>query len=543
MKPLGLLGAIGCSLAMGQEMRVAAAEEAGCRDLVRTPALNVLRAEIRTAASSRVPYCHVTGMIGGGIRYHVQLPLPRNWNGRFLYGGDSGKDGVLQFNDPRVAQGYAFANSNLGHDVGAEPGASFGFNNRQAEIDFGYRATHVSVVAAKTLIRAYYGRPQKLSYYEGCSQGGRVGLMEAQRYPDDFDAIVVGAPVNWYQQQNAALVWHAQQVFRDRFAGALAFDTDGDGRLDSTTKLKFLAAAVLKKYDARDGIADGVLDDPLACPFQPEVDLKDLMCPGDRNADGCFTRRQIQTIQDMYRGAYDSKGTRVYWGKAKGSEPEWADAFFPMPANQFNIRALRLSGDHLNYIFYDVDPGVAPRDLLDVTQKLNKTGPLPEWGWWEFNIDDFTAGKAKTMMGIMNATDPDLSRFLIRNNGKLILYHGWCDYGPAPEASIGYFKNVVQTTFGGNAAAAAEKVRLFLAPGMGHCSGGAGPNDWDKLAPMVEWVENGKAPDRIVATHSTQGKVDNERPLCPYPQKAVYVGPAGRQNDRANWIAANFACR
>lgn len=543
MKPLGLLAAIGCSLAMGQEMRVTAAEEAGCRDLAGSPVLNVLRAEVRTTARSSAPYCYVVGAIGGGIRYHAQLPLPRNWNGRFLYGGDSGKDGILQFNDPRVAQGYAFANSNLGHDVGAEPGASFGFNNRQAEIDFGYRATHLSVVAAKTLIRTYYGKAQKLSYYEGCSQGGRVGLMEAQRYPDDFDAMVVGAPVNWYQQQNAALVWHAQRVFRDRFAGALAFDTDGDGRPDSTTKLKLLAAAVLKKCDARDGVADGVIDDPLACPFQPAVDLKDLMCPGDRNADGCFTRRQIQTIQDMYRGAYDSKGTRVYWGKAKGSEPEWADAFFPMPSNRFNIRALRVSGDHLNYIFYDVDPGVAPRDLQDVTQKLNKTGPLPEWGWWEFNIDDFTAGRAKTMLGIMNATDPDLSRFLIHNNGKLILYHGWCDDGPAPESSIEYFKNVVQTTFGGNAAAAAEKVRLFLAPGMGHCRGGAGPNDWDKLTPMVDWVEKSKAPDRIVATHSTQGKVDNERPLCPYPQKAVYVGPAGGQNDRANWIAANFACQ
>jgi feruloyl esterase len=543
MRRLGLLLALSCNFAIGQDVRVSAVEEKGCRDLAASPVLNVLRAEIRIVGRSRTPHCYVLGAIGSGIRYHVQLPLPRNWNERFLYGGDSGKDGVLQFNDPRVAQGYAFANSNLGHDVGAEPRASFGFNNRQAEIDFGYRATHVSVVAAKTVVRTYYGKPQKLSYYEGCSQGGRVGLMEAQRYPDDFDAIVVGAPVNWYQQQNAGLVWHAQGVFRDRFAGALAFDTDGDGKLDSTTKLKLLAAAVLKKCDGLDGVADGVISDPSACPFQPEVDSKEFMCPGDRNQDGCLTRRQIRTIQDMYRGPYDSKGTRVYWGKAKGSELEWENAFFPMPSNQFNIRAIRVSGDHLNYLFYDVDPGVAPRDLLDVNQKLNKKGPLAEWAWWEFNIDDFTAGKAKTMMAITNATDPDLSRFLNRNNGKLILYHGWCDDGPSPEGSIEYFKGVVKTTFGGDSVAAKQKVRLFLAPGMGHCRGGSGPNDWDKLAPMVDWVELGKAPDRIVATHSTNGKVDNERPLCPYPEKAVYIGPSGGQNLGANWVASNFACR
>lgn len=147
------------------------------------------------------------------------------------------------------------------------------------------------------------------------------------------------------------------------------------------------------------------------------------------------------------------------------------------------------------------------------------------------------------MKAVMDATDPDLKRFLLKKNGKLLLYHGWCDAGPAPDGSIAYFQDVVKTTFAGNLDEAQKHIRLFMAPGMGHCRGGNGPNEWDKLAPLVDWVENGKAPDSMVATHSTDGKVDNERPLCPYPKKAVYIGPRGGQNDRANWVAANFACK
>ena len=174
----------------------AANDEQGCRSVVASPTLTILSAELRSAEASNTQYCYVRGFIAPGIRYHVQLPLPKNWNERFLHWGDGGKDGDLDFADHRVVQGYAVANSNMGHDVGSEPGASFGFHNRQAEIDFGYRAVHLTVNAAKTLIQAYYGRRQKFSYHEGCSTGGREGLMEAQRYPGDFDGIIAGAPVN-----------------------------------------------------------------------------------------------------------------------------------------------------------------------------------------------------------------------------------------------------------------------------------------------------------------------------------------------------------
>jgi len=233
----------------------------------------------------------------------------------------------------------------------------------------------------------------------------------------------------------------------------------------------------------------------------------------------------------------------VYWGKAPGSEWSWGPAFIPNPSNRFFPGSLGTSGDHLNYLFFENDPGVPPPDLTDVTYRLNKESNPPEWAWWEFSIDDVTAGKADLMMSVMNATNPDLTRFLLGRNGKLILYHGWCDYGPAPSGTIEYFENVVKSTFRGNLDEARKHVRLFMVPGMGHCSGGPGPNNWDKLAPLVAWVERSQAPDLVIATHTTAGKVDNERPICAFPRRAVYSGPAGGQNDPSNWVAANFTCR
>jgi len=199
--------------------------------------------------------------------------------------------------------------------------------------------------------------------------------------------------------------------------------------------------------------------------------------------------------------------------------------------------------DHVNYLFYEKSPGSpmpVPNDLHQIPNK--KTHP-PEFAWWEFNIDDVTAGKGNFMMSITDAKDPDLSRFLKRKNGKLLLYHGWGDGDSHPILTYDYYKDVITKTFDGDVDAAREKVRLFMVPGMGHCRGGPGCNTWDRLAPLVDWIEHGKAPDLIVAEHLTNGKVDNQRPLCAYPQHAVYNGPAGGQNDPKNWVAQNFVCR
>ena len=515
-------------------------QEKACQALVDTPNLTIASARLKEADGSTPAYCYVKGNIAPAIQYHVQLPLPENWNGRFLKWGDGGTDGDLDFADERVAQGYAVANSNMGHDNGSEPGASFAFNNRQAEIDFGYRAVHLTANAGKTLVEAYYGKAPAYSYFEGCSTGGREALMEAQRFPFDFDGIVGGDPVHYLQSMNAMQLQMVQRHYRDRFAGNLAFDTDGDGIPDSLTKMKILEDAVLAKCDASDGIKDGVIDDPLVCKFDPAVDLAAKMCPGNVNADNCFTTLQIQTIKGVYDGGRDSKGVRVYKGYAPGSEPGWAAQFVPYAGN--SLRPGQLD-DFLSYLFYETDPGVPVPDLTKVTVAPNRKKKPPEWAWWEFNMDDVTAGKGDFMMEITDAKDPDLRPFLVQNDGKLILYHGWRDATAPPEPTLDYYKQVLATAFQGDPKAAQQRARLFMVPGMDHCRGGPGPNTWDKLAPLVDWVENGKAPDFLVATHSTNGVVDNERKLCLYPQHAVYTGPAGGENDRANWVHGNFTCR
>ena len=499
-----------------------------CLDTLKIP-LNELRARELPSGEGRV------NARDGGF-HDVEALRVGEW-------GDGGKDGDLDFADHRVAEGYAVANSNTGHDNGAEPGSSFAYDNRQAEIDFGYRAVHLTTAAGKTLVRAYYGAAPEYAYFEGCSTGGRQGLMEAQRYPDDFDGIVAGAPANHYQEMNAVRVWLLQRMFRDDFAGALAFDTDGDGRFDSVRKLEILADAVLAACDGNDGVADGVIDDPLACGFDARRDLAGHRCPGDVDGDACFTAAQVRTVADFHAGPRDGRGRAIYAGKPFGSERQWAGLFVPYTGNGFAPGAVRLGGDHLNYLFYDTDPGVAPADLLDVATPPDRAANPPEWAWWEFDIDDVTAGKGDVMKGITDAVDPDLSRFLHEHGGKLILYHGWADALVVPQPTVDYYRNVIETTFDGDVAAARDRARLFMAPGMNHCRGGAGPDTWDRLAPLVDWVERGRAPDALVATHATDGAVDNERPICAFPERAVYTGPAGGADDPANWVAGNFTCR
>ena len=532
---MGLLGLPGFT-------EVTAQEQSACEALMETRNLTFTMARLITSDSGP-PYCYVKGIIPPNISYHVQLPLPRNWNGRFLSWGDGGKDGDLDFADHRVAQGYAVANSNMGHDSGSEPMASFGFNNRQSEIDFSYRAVHLTVNAAKTVIKAYYEREPEYSYHEGCSTGGREGLMEAQSFPYEFDGIVAGAPVNFYQEANTGILWQLHKIILNNFGGNLAFDTNGDGTFDSLRKLEILAETVQERCDSNDGIQDGVINNPLACDFDPDRDLTQLMCQGDINADDCFTKAQLQTIKDLYSGPYDSKGVSIYKGLSPGSELQWARGIIAWADNSNAPAFLNNTGTHFNYLFYEKDPGVHPPQMHDVTYVLDKTAPIPEWAWWEFDFDDYTAGKGDFMKSLTNSDDPDMTRFLIKNGGKLILYHGWADAMVHPEPVYDYYKDVIATTFRGNLKAAKDSVRLFMVPGMGHCQGGPGPNSWDKLSALVDWVEKGKAPDYLVATHSSDEVVDNERKLCAYPEIAAYTGPAGGENDPANWVESNFECR
>jgi len=518
-------------------------KDRACQALAGIRNLTILSANLVAAKGATPQYCYVRGIMQPAIHFHVQLPLPENWNGRFLHIGDGGTDGDLDFGDQRMAQGYAVANSNTGHDTGSEPGASFGFNNRQAEIDFGHRAMHLTVQAGKTLVKNYYGRDPRFSYHEGCSGGGRQGLMAAQRYPHDFDGIVAGDAPFLFQQRDVGNLAIMQKLFRERLAGNLAFDTNGDGSLDSLKKVDILREAVLAKCDAIDGIRDGVIQNPLLCRFDPKTDLASKMCPGNVNAEACFTTAQVESIQAIYGGVRDSKGTLILKGRAPGSEFAWPADLIPHAGNSLLPGELYYSGDHMNYLFYETDPGLAPPSLTDLSHKPDKTRNPPEFAWWEFNADDVTAGKGRLMSSILDAKDPNLAPFLKSSGGKLILYHGWGDAQIPPEPLMDYYSEMVKTTFGGDMKAAHTGARLFMVPGMGHCRGGPGPETWDKLEPLVNWVESGKAPDFLVATHSTNGAVDNERKLCPFPQQAVYTGLAGGENNRANWVQGNFTCR
>jgi hypothetical protein len=528
-----------------------------CQALGELRNLTITSASIRDNDQGWEPYCYVRGIISPAIHFHAQLPLPENWNGRFLQWGDGGKDGDLDFANHRVAEGYAVTNSNTGHDSGVEPGASFGFNNRQAEIDFGYRAVHLTVMAGKTLVQAYYGSRPDYSYFEGCSQGGRQGLMEAQRYPNDFDGIVAGAPAFAYQALNAAGTWNLQRIFRDNLNGNLAVDTNGDGKFDSVRLIDVLHEQVLNKCDANDGIRDGVINDPFSCNFNPALDLADLMCPANDASDQCFTGAQLQTVQDLYNGPRDDNGVQIYPGKLFGSEKRWTGLYIPHAGNNNGPgKLMGVAGDHMNYLFYEQDPGVTVPNLRDINYQARKGGVMPEFHWIDYDINDFTSGKGDFMMAITDATDPDLSRFLKDRGGKLIVYHGLIDALIVASDTIDYYQDMVNTTFSGSLATANQSSRLFLAPGMAHCAGGSGPDSWDKLAPVVDWVEHGVAPDSITATNSG-GEVVNERPLCAYPAKAAYIGPSSGAigpssgaigpssgaNDSKNWRAENFECR
>ena len=527
----------------GQSAQASPEDAAMCTSMLRARDLTLTQAMLVPASGETPEYCYIQGIISGRIRFHMQLPLQANWNGRLLNIGDGGKDGDLDWADHRLAEGYAVANSNTGHDAGTHPGASFGSEDMPSVIDFGYRAVHLTANASKAAVRRYYNRAPEYSYFEGCSTGGRQGLMEAQRYPADFDGIVAEAPVYDYQSLNAGHVWMAQQVFKDNFAANLAFDTDGDGIPESLTKSEILRDTVIDQCDALDSISDGLLADPLSCNFDPDRDLAEWMCPAGVDADDCITRPQLQTIKDFYRGPVDSNGVQISEGLALGSEYGWSRNVYAHEANNMTPFRLIYGLDHVNYLFYEESPGVPMPIRNDITQVPDKTATPPEFAWWEFDIDDLTAGKADFMMSITDAKDPDLNRFLNRENGKLLLLHGWGDSEVQLQPTLDYYRSVVSETFGGNLDAAREKARFFMVPGMSHCGGGPGLESFDRLAPLRDWVENGNAPDYLVGEHLTDGVVDNQRKICPYPELATYAGPAGGQNDRTNWVESNFECR
>jgi feruloyl esterase len=454
------------------------------------------------------PFCRVAGIIAptkeSQILFEVWLPLDK-WNGKFSGVGNGGWAGNISYGAlaEQLRRGYATASTNTGHEAaGGVNAARFAFEHPEQLIDFAYRSHHETAVHAKAIVGAFYGKPPERSYFVGCSSGGYEGLMEAQRFPADYDGIVAGAPANNWTRLMAG-----------DFDGVLAVLKDPASNLPPSA-LGALYRGVLASCDGADGVTDGVLDDPGRCTFDPAT----LHCPAGQTSGACLTPAQAEAARRVYRGLKDpTTGAQLYPGLARGSEPFWPhrDSANPFPIPIAHFKWL---------VFAD-----------------------PNWDWRTFDFTDpahyeaFVTAEAK-LAPILNATDPDLGEFRKRG-GKLLQYHGWNDQLIAPQNSIDYYESVISLHARDkkDRAAALSDVqsfyRLYMAPGMAHCSGGTGPNSFDMQAALEQWIERGVAPEEIVATRSINGVVDRSRPLCAYPEVAVYKGK-GDTND-----AASFVCR
>jgi len=417
------------------------------------------------------------------INTEIWLPMG-NWNRRLQSVGNGAWAGTIPYAAmaSAVMGGYVTAGTDTGH-VGNT--ASFVPGHPERLVDYGYRAVHEMTVAAKTIIRAFYGDGPRYSYWNGCSTGGRQGLMEAQRYPADYDGIIAGAPVNARVHQLIWELWVAQAVHKD------------EASYIPPAKYRALNDAALAKCDASDGARDGLLTSPDRCRVDPAA----LQCKqGD--AASCLTAPQVEAAKKIYTPARNPRtGKEIFPALQPGSELGWAGLAGPEP--------VREAVEFFQYVVFND----------------------PRWDFRTLNFDGDVASAEKAASAIIDAIDPNLQPYFARG-GKVLLYHGWSDQLVAPMNSVNYYQAVVGATKN-----ASDSIRLFMMPGMTHCRGGAGPDNFDKMSVIERWVEKGEAPKPIIAEHSTDGVVDRRRPLCPHPQVATYTG-TGSLDD-----AANFTCK
>ena len=487
-------GAIDCSVAALQQ---------------KAPADTTITAAAIVPAGEKLPeYCRVDGHVATpGNSVNFRLGLPAAWNGKFFFEGVGGFGGSIGSLNQGLEKGYASASTDTGHQgVATDP--SWAVNNPAKRIDYAYRGTHVTAAAAKALSQAYYGSAPRHAYFDGCSNGGRQALMEAQRFPEDFDGIIAGDPsFGTLGSIRRALTYQTLLSSPEHFL--------------SPAKISLLANAVMKSCDALDGLEDGLITDPRACTFKPES----LKCAG---ADGpnCLTSAEIESVNTVH-GDLKGPGGRVLPRFPIGSEDgptgwqSWVTgASTPerRPDGTIALTGRMPQGysygvGYLQYLAWDGEDGT--------------------YDWRTFNVDRDGA-KLQPFQDIYSPTNPDLSKLRARG-GKLLLYHGWADPALSALVTVAYYDDVVKKA--GGRQQSDKFVELFMAPGMHHCQGtGSGPNRFDMLTALDEWIEHGTAPARIVASHATNGVVDRTRPLCPYPQVAKYNGRGSID------AAENFTC-
>jgi feruloyl esterase len=389
---------------------------------------------------------------------------------------------------------------NTGHDAAVEPLGTFAVSS-QKFLDYAYRGMHVTVLTAKKILQSYYDGALRHSYFDGCSTGGRQALISAQRFPEDFDGIVAGAPVLNF---SGTMIDYA---VNQRALGAAPIAPE---------KLKIIADAVYEKCDAVDGVADGLLDDPRRCAFTPSADLP--RCANDADAPSCFTAAQVKTLDTIY-GGVKRNGAELFPGWPVGAEiavpgpgGQAASGWMPWFVGAANMKPIQINFGETFFKY----------------MAFGK--PNPSYDWLTFNVDA-DLDRIQWARTVLDATDPDLSRFKARG-GKIVGYFGWADPALNPMMGVSYYESVTKTV----GPSTPDFYRLFMVPGMFHCGGGVGTSTFDALTAVVEWVEKGVAPKSIAASRLVDGKAVRTRPLCPYPEVAKYKGSGSIDE------AANFSC-
>lgn len=439
-------------------------------------------------------FCRVVGQIEPQVKFEVWLPL-EGWNGKYQGVGNGGMAGRIRYASLAAAlnRGYAAAATDTGHEAGPIPfDASWGMGRPDLIEDFGHRGLHVTTVAGKKITELFYGRAPEHAYYVGCSKGGQQGLMEVQRYPNDFDGVIAGNPANdWTRFYAGSHLWYSQALL-----------SDPESFIPSA-KLPLLGSAVNAACDGLDGILDGILQDPRRCQFDPAT----LTCPTDEDSADCLTTKQTKAVSQIWSGVQNTAGQQIFPGLVPGGEASpggwglWVTGDKPFTSLHWRGG----EGFFRYFVFEDKD-----------------------WDFRTFDYDrdlEFALAKVGTAV---DAADTNLQPFRDAG-GKLIVYHGWSDADISPLASIEYLQKVAATMAPGDDVQ--EFYRLFMVPGMGHCRGGPGPDQFDALTALERWVEDGIAPTKIIASKLQEGSVVMTRPLCAYPKQAVWdrVGDTSKE--------------
>lgn len=502
-------GAVACAAAavmIGAAGGLQAAPSCGALTALTIPDVKITSAADVAAGSFTPPgggepltvpaFCRVAAMAtpspDSSINFEVWLPSADVWNGNFQGVGNRDLLGAIEYGAMAAAlrKGYAAASTDTGH---GGDGFAFAAGHPEKVIDWSHRAVHLMTVASKSIVRARQGRLPEHSYFTGCSTGGAQGLMEAQRYPDDYDGIVAGNPGNDRINRMTGYLW-----------SWTAFHQTPESLIPES-KLTIITDAAIAACDNLDGLKDGVIDDPRRCNFDPGS----LLCKGGVDAPNCLTSRQLEALRKVYNGPHSPRLVRqIYPGIPKGSE----------------------TGLNAVWKSYFIDPKEPPRSDFWKHVVFND----PNWDFQSFDWDRDLAYAQSTVGGVVDATNPDLRPFKA-SGGRIIVTAGWDDPIHLSESAILY-NETVEKVMGGDDKTR-DFFRLFMVPGMGHCVPGPGPSTFDALTALEQWVEHLVPPDRIVASRPASGTAPaRTRPLCPYPLVARHKGSGSTDE------AINFNC-